>query len=118
MKKIFKNIRIVAIIILLIALADMPYYYYQLLRWIICGVAIYSAYLATQYVSTRRYKFDGKDSGWTIIFIVIAILYNPISSIGLDRSMWAILDIVTAIIIWVSISKLGYKLMPATRKYE
>src|SRR3989344_9647324 len=55
-------------IFLLGALGDWPYAYYQLLRWVVCSVGTYSAYMA--YTQERR--------GWTGIFVVIAILFNPI----------------------------------------
>lgn len=112
--KAFKNIRIVGITMLFIALVSLPYAYYQILRWVVCGIAVYSAYLATQYVSRGEEELNGKDSGWTIIFIVIAILYNPLAPIHLDKSMWTVLNIVTAITIIISLSKLGYRLVPSS----
>jgi len=72
---------------LLGALGDWPYAYYQLLRWIVCGVGAYSAYVA--YTQKRR--------GWTGIFVVIAILFNPMVPFYLERGTWQVLDIIAAI---------------------
>lgn len=93
--KVEKIIKIVAILLLFWALADNPYGYYQILRWVICGVTGYSAYLA--------YK-KGKNV-WAWIFGIIAVLYNPIAPIYLEREMWSMFDMVVAIIIFVSIFK-------------
>lgn len=77
------------IILLLIALLPLPYVYYQIMRWIICGCASYIAY--------QRYQ---EQEGWdklVIAFIGITILYNPISSIHLFKEAWMILNILTVV---------------------
>jgi hypothetical protein len=59
------------------------------MRWCICGCAAYLAY--------QHYKEKG--SGFiTVIFIVIAIVYNPIEPIHLFRKAWVVINIVTALI--------------------
>jgi len=69
------------------ALGSWPYAYYQLLRWIVCGVGAYSAYLA--YTQNRK--------GWAGIFAVVAILFNPIMPFYLERDTWQIIDVIAAI---------------------
>jgi len=96
MKKKFQTItivKIVAIPMLLWALADNPYGYYQILRWVICGLTGYSAFLA--------YKND-KDA-WTWIFGITAVLFNPIAPIHLPRDTWSFIDLIAAAIIFTSI---------------
>lgn len=88
-------VRIIAIVMSFWALADNPYGYYQILRWVICGVTGYSAYLAYE---------NNKDS-WVWIFGIIAILFNPIAPIHLDRELWSVINIAVAVIIFVSIFK-------------
>ncbi len=79
------------------ALADNPYGYYQILRWVIAGVTGYSAYLAYE---------QGKNA-WTWILAIIAILFNPIAPIHLDRETWSVLNnIIVAAIIFTSIFKM------------
>lgn len=78
------------------ALADNSYGYYQILRWVICGVTGYSAYLA----------YENKRNVWTWIFGIIAVLFNPISPIHLDRETWSIINIIIAAIIFTSIFKM------------
>jgi len=89
------TVKIIAIVMLLWALTDNPYSYYQILRWVIAGVTGYSAYFA--------YK-QGK-KGWTWILAIIAILFNPISPIHFDKETWSILNLIAATIILTSIYK-------------
>ncbi len=85
--------KLLAILFLLGALGDWPYGYYQLLRWLILGVGGYSAYLA--YNSGRKI--------WTGIFGVIALLFNPIIPFYLSRNTWQPIDIIVAIIFFISL---------------
>ena len=89
-------VKIIAITMLFWALADNPYGYYQILRWVIAGVTGYSAYLAYE---------QGKNA-WTWILAIIAILLNPIAPIHLDRETWSVLNIIIAAIIFISIFKM------------
>ena len=74
MNKFIKEnwIKIIAVIILLCAVLDNPYGYYQFLRWSIMIIGGYSAYLS--YIS--------KKNNWTFIFIAITVLFNPIIPFG------------------------------------
>ncbi len=85
--------KILAILFLLGALAGNSYGYYQFLRWLILGVGGYSAYLA--YNSGRKI--------WTGIFGVIALLFNPIIPFYLSRNTWQPIDIIVAIIFFISL---------------
>lgn len=89
-------VRIIAILMLLWALADNPYGYYQILRWVIAGVTGYSAYLAYE---------QGK-TAWAWIFGITAVLFNPIAPIHLARETWSAIDLIVAAIIFASIFKL------------
>lgn len=61
-------LKVLISIILIIAVLYLPYDYYTILRWIVCGISIYFAY---DY-------YGNKQKGWTWIYIFIAILLNPI----------------------------------------
>ncbi len=78
------------------ALTDNPYGYYQILRWVIAGVSGYSAYLA----------YEKDMIVWTWIFGIIAVVYNPIAPIYLNKDTWSIIDLFVAAIIFVSIFKM------------
>jgi hypothetical protein len=55
-----------------------PYSYYTLLRWICCPIFAYSAIAA----------HEENRLPWVWIFGVLALLYNPLFRVHLDRSTW------------------------------
>ena len=69
------------------------------MRWVICGCAVFIAY--------QRYKEKG--CGFpTVVFIVIAIVYNPIEPIHLFKEAWIVINIITVSIFlfgWVQARK-------------
>ena len=77
----------IAAIMLLGALAPWPYGYYQLLRFVVCGVAIYIAYVA--------YNWKKIWAMW--LFGFIALLFNPLIPIYLSREIWQVVDVICAI---------------------
>lgn len=91
-----KTARLIGIGILLLALLPMPYGYYTFTRICICILSGYLAYTS----------WEEKISLWMWIFFIVAIVFNPIIPIYLERGLWAVLDLVTAIILFVSISQL------------
>lgn len=86
-------LKIIAILMLLIALADNPYWYYQILRWVVCSIAGYFAYL----------EYQKNHYPWTWAFGIIAVLFNPLSTIHLDKDTWIVLNVITAGILIISI---------------
>jgi hypothetical protein len=93
--------RLIAAGLLLWAMGNHPYSYYQILRWVVCGVSGYSAYIA----------YERKNNAWTWIFGVMAVLFNPIAPIYLDRETWVLLDLVAAVLMFASF----YWLRPTQR---
>lgn len=89
----FIIVRIITVILLIWALDRHTYGYYVLLRFVVCGVCAYGAYLAAEI----------KKNGWVWILGGMAILFNPILPFHLGRDTWAIVDIVTAIILLLSL---------------
>jgi hypothetical protein len=85
--------RIVASALLFWALAQHQYGYFVLLRWIVCGVSIYCSYLS----------YSKNIIHWTWVFGFVALLFNPLAPIGLDRHTWAYLDIAIGFLLLSSI---------------
>ena len=81
-----KNLLIIACVFLLLALLPMPYGYYQLLRLIVCGVSIWAI-------------MSGCDRNETLIllFVLVVLLYNPIFVVHFDRTIWSVLNVLTAV---------------------
>lgn len=99
MKKIIKQnwFTILAGIMLLLAIpAIWPYGYFQILRWVVTIVALFTVYLA----------YKAKKNEWVVVMIIIAILFNPIAPIFLQKQTWVIFDFITSIIMFVSINKI------------
>lgn len=87
---------ILAGIMLLLAIPSIwPYSYYQILRWVVAIVAGYNAYLA----------YESKQNGWVFIMVAIAILFNPIAPVHLEKSTWTIFNLITSILMFYSINK-------------
>ena len=84
---------LIAAIMLAGALAKWPYGYYQFLRFIVCGVAIYIAYTA--------YNWQKMWAVW--LFGFVAILFNPLAPIHLSRELWQPIDFICAILFIVII---------------
>ena len=71
-------------IMLLVALAAMPYGYYVLLRWITCG-----AFLL---LVIQEHRLHGGASVWLVFFALLAVLFNPLFPVHLTREVWAPID--------------------------
>ena len=79
---------IITATMLLLALAPWPYGYYQLLRFVVCGVSVYVSFMA--------YNWQKMWATW--LFGFIAVLFNPLIPIHLPREIWQPIDIICAIL--------------------
>lgn len=82
---------IFACALLLLALAPMPYGYYQFIRIAITLVASINAF--------DLYKKN--KSLLLVVFVSIIILYNPIFPIHISKAIWIPLNLVTALFLGV-----------------
>ncbi len=89
---------LIAIGLLLLAIAKLPYGYYMFLRIVITIIAITNA--LEEVKSLKKI--------WLIVFIIIAIIYNPIIPIYLKKHIWIPINITVAGIFTVSIFKTGF----------
>lgn len=74
-------------ILLLVCLLDMPYGYYQLVRFIAL-------------ISFSILAFDSNSKGnnkEVIIFVSLAILFQPLIKIALGREIWNVVDLVVGV---------------------
>lgn len=88
-----KVIKLVMAVLLALCLLDMPYGYYQIVRYLGLvgfGLLAYSAY-------ERGHLMEG------ILFAGLAILFQPLFKISLGRLWWNILDMAIAIGLVVSL---------------
>lgn len=84
---VYKKPATIAVIFLLVlAIFPWSYGYYVFLRWVVFLVSGFLVYLA----------HNLKKTIWVVMFTLIAILFNPIVRISLDRETWQVIDLVTA----------------------
>jgi hypothetical protein len=100
-----KIIRIILAILLFFCLADMPYGYYQFVRFaamIGFGVLAYFSYqehrheVAVGWVDIQK-KYD------YVRFILLALLFQPFFKIALGRDIWNVVDVIVGIGLLLSI---------------
>jgi hypothetical protein len=88
-----KLIKIILAILFFLCLADMPYGYYQFTRFAgLIGFG-FLAYLANS---------NGKQNQM-IIYIILAVLFQPFIKISLGRELWNIVDVIVAVALIMSI---------------
>lgn len=85
---------IVSATMLLMALLDMPYSYYTLLRIVVT----ISAGVHCWFVLTREDAGKISNRLHVAVFSAIGILFNPIIPIYLDREVWQIIDVAVAVL--------------------
>lgn len=85
--------RVIAAILLFLALDRHAYGYYKVLRFVVCGVNVYGVYLAAKL----------EKIGWVLTFGIIAILFNPLIPIHLRRGTWQFIDLAAAVLLLLSI---------------
>ena len=88
----YRTLALAASALLVLALADFPYGYYTFLRLVVCATAAFGAFKATSINA----------EGWTLILGGMAVLFNPIIPVHLDRDIWALLDLLAAGLLAVS----------------
>lgn len=77
----------VAAVMLMVAVGYQPSGYYDWLRWVVFVSAI-----ATAVISDR----GGRSPVVTLVFIVIALVWNPLIPVYLSRGVWLPLDLLAA----------------------
>lgn len=96
MKKYPLKVLIPAVIaapMLFVAVANLPYDYFILLRWVVTVCAVIILYAA----------LEKEDNTWMVIMGAVAILFNPIWPVHLTKSIWIPIDIAAGILFIVSI---------------
>jgi len=77
----------VSALLLLGALGEHPYDYFSWLRWVVCASAALVVWVGTEV----------RKPGVTAPFAVLAVLFNPLIPIYLNRDSWLPIDVVAAL---------------------
>jgi len=74
---------------LFVGAAPLPYGYYTLLRLVACGVFAFAAFVS----------FDRKHKTLPWVYVLLALLFNPIIKVHLPKEVWAFVDVAAAILL-------------------
>jgi hypothetical protein len=85
--------RSLIITLLFVATSQQSMPFYKFLRPIVFIASIYFAYES----------FRTGQRKWTIAYGVIALVFNPIMKVYLNKEVWQIIDVVTALAIFISL---------------
>ena len=88
-----KLIKIILAILFFLCLLKMPYGFYQLVRF-----AALVGFTILAYMANQNHKQTEM-----IVYIVLALLFQPFLKIAFGRQIWNILDVVIGIALIVSI---------------
>lgn len=86
MKKIELYFLPILALFLLLCLFHMPYGYYMFVRFITMVLGVYFAYM----------EFKEERGFMGIVWIAIAILFQPFFKIALGRTLWNVVDMIVA----------------------
>lgn len=75
--------------LLLACLLDMPYGYYVFVRLVASVAFCFFAYMS----------YEKDEMYFVVLFLVLAILFQPVIKIPLGRPLWNLVDVVVAIML-------------------
>lgn len=79
--------------VLALSFLHLPIGYYGFMRFVITASAVYLAYF--------EYSKENKISGFLVLFVIIALLFNPIVKAHLRYYQWQWIDVITLVIYFV-----------------
>ena len=85
--------KLIAALMLFAAIVGHSYDYYTILRWVVCGVCIFSAWQA----------WGQQSRGWVVALGCMAALFNPLIPVHLKRETWAVVDVAAGVLLLISI---------------
>ena len=75
-----------------VAIADLPYGYYTLMRLVVCATAVLVIVVAAK-----------SKQMWTVwAFSILVLLFNPIVPVHLTKGLWQPLDLITGVLLIVA----------------
>lgn len=86
-------LKLVVAVLLLLCLADMPYSFYELVR--------FAAALAFVFISYDYFKSKKDVLGF--VFAGLALLFQPFFKVSLGRTLWNFVDVIVAAVLIILI---------------
>jgi len=90
-----KTLKLTLSILLFLCLLDMPYGFYQLVRFV--------ALVGFGYLAFQANK-DGKENEM-LVYGALALLFQPLLKIPLGRELWNIVDVIVGVGLLISLRK-------------
>jgi len=101
--------QIAPMVMLILCVEEWPYFYYVVLRILVCPSAIGAAVIAYGKAEDMKNKiFSYMMWGFTGIFGLVAFLFCPLWPIHLSRDIWVTIDLVTAGLFFISLFVLRF----------
>lgn len=88
-------IKIVLATLLLLCLLDMPYSFFQLVRFVSMVGFAFLAYTTNENNSKNE----------MLLYVLLALLFQPFEKIALGRELWNIVDIIVALFLLISLKR-------------
>lgn len=89
------TIKIILAILFLLCLLHLPYGYYQIVRFVgMAGVVVLAL------LSYQQYKTINVE---VIIYIILALLFQPFIKVALGRFVWNIVDVIVSSALIISL---------------
>jgi hypothetical protein len=88
-----KIIKVILALLFFLCLLDMPYGYFQLVRFLALACFVFLAYKANEEDKSEQ----------VFIYIALALLFQPFYKIALGRELWNIVDVVVGVGLLISI---------------
>jgi hypothetical protein len=88
-------LKILSIILLAGAIFPVPYFaYYQIMNWVVAGTAVLTALQA-----------HALNKDWLLwVFVLVAIVFNPLAPLHLRADVWQIADLVAILVFIISMT--------------
>lgn len=90
-----KILKLVLALLFFICLLDMPYGYYMIVR--------FSALIGFSILAFQSYQ--SKNQILTIIYVCLALLFQPFVKVALGRELWNVVDVIAGIFLIFTIIK-------------
>ena len=89
------GIKLILAILLILCLFHMTYGYYQAIRYI--------GMLAFALLAYFSYQHDQKVNAGVIIYLALALLFQPFIKVALGRTIWNVVDVIVSVGLLISI---------------
>lgn len=81
--------------LLLLCLLDMPYSYFQLVRFVSMAGFAFLAFNANETNSKNE----------MVLYVLLALLFQPFAKIALGRELWNIVDVIVALFLLLTLKR-------------